>query len=292
LVGGLEYRPSNYLRFTLEGFYKTYNNYPFSIRDSVSLANLGADFGVIGDEPVTSTSNGRSYGIEFLAQQKLNKNFYGILSLTYVVSEFEDKNGNYAASSWDNRTIISLTAGKKFKHDWEAGLKWRFSGGLPYTPYDVDYSSLIYVWDINRQGVLDFDQLNPDRGSTRQRWPTWRTSPCRRRSDRDSPPSTGRATHTPAARCRSSRSSAPPHDAAPVSAPTPAISRASHRASPEIVPSTSDVPHRTRRPAQRAACGAECGPAQWLLNQVRFAVSRPVPLARRSASTQVGFHAR
>ena len=163
LVGGLEYRPSNYLRFTLEGFYKTYNNYPFSIRDSVSLANLGADFGVIGDEPVTSTSNGRSYGIEFLAQQKLNKNFYGILSLTYVVSEFEDKNGNYAASSWDNRTIISLTAGKKFKHDWEAGLKWRFSGGLPYTPYDVDYSSLIYVWDINRQGVLDFDQLNQKR---------------------------------------------------------------------------------------------------------------------------------
>ena len=163
MVGGLEYRPSNYLRFTLEGFYKTYNNYPFSIRDSVSLANLGADFGVIGDEPVTSTSNGRSYGIEFLAQQKLNKNFYGILSLTYVVSEFEDKNGNYAASSWDNRTIISLTAGKKFKHDWEAGLKWRFSGGLPYTPYDVDYSSLIYVWDINRQGVLDFDQLNQKR---------------------------------------------------------------------------------------------------------------------------------
>ena len=34
---------------------------------------------------------------------------------------------------------------------------------MPYTPYDVDYSSLIYVWDINRQGVLDFDQLNQKR---------------------------------------------------------------------------------------------------------------------------------
>jgi outer membrane receptor for ferrienterochelin and colicin len=163
IVAGTEYRPNSYLRFTLEGFYKQYKNYPFSLRDSVSLANLGADFGVIGDEPVTSTSDGRSYGVEFLAQQKLNKNFYGILSVTYVVSEFEDKNGEYAPSSWDNRTIIALTAGKKFKKNWEAGLKWRFSGGLPYTPFDKEFSSLIYVWDINRQGLVDFDRLNEER---------------------------------------------------------------------------------------------------------------------------------
>jgi len=163
LVAGTEYRPNNYLRFTLEGFYKTYQNYPFSLRDSISLANQGADFGVIGDEPVTSTSNGRSYGVELLAQQKLNRDFYGILAVTYVVSEFEDKSGNFAPSAWDNRTIIALTAGKKFKHNWEAGLKWRFSGGLPYTPYDIAYSTLTYVWDINRQGLLDYNQLNAER---------------------------------------------------------------------------------------------------------------------------------
>lgn len=160
LVSGVEYRPNTYLRFTLEGFYKDYAYYPFSLRDSISLANQGADFGVVGDEPVTSTSDGRSYGVEFLAQQKLNKNFYGIVAVTYVVSEFENGDGIYTPSSWDNRTIISLTAGKKFKKNWELGAKWRFSSGLPYTPYDVNYSSLIYVWDINRQGVLDFDQLN------------------------------------------------------------------------------------------------------------------------------------
>ena len=163
LVGGVEFRPNNGLRFTLESFYKRYSGYPFSIRDSVSLANLGADFGVIGDEEVNSISNGRSYGVEFFAQQKLYKNFYGILAVTYVTSEFEDKTGTLAASSWDNKTIISLTAGKKFKGNWEAGIKWRFSGGLPYTPYDINYSALIYVWDLNRQGVLDFDQLNTKR---------------------------------------------------------------------------------------------------------------------------------
>ncbi len=163
LVAGVEYRTKNNLRFSLEGFYKVYSNYPFSLRDSVCLANLGADFGVIGDEPVTSIGEGRSYGLEFFAQQKLYKNFYGIIAVTYVRSEFKDKNDIFIPSSWDNKTIISLTAGKKFKHDWELGLKWRYSGGLPYTPYDADYSSLIYVWDINKQGVLDFDKLNSKR---------------------------------------------------------------------------------------------------------------------------------
>lgn len=160
IVAGLEYRPNTYLRFTLEGFYKDYANYPFSLRDSISIANQGNDFGVIGDEPVVSISDGRSYGVEFLAQQKLNRNFYGILAVTYVVSEFENGDGIYTPSSWDNRTIISLTGGKRWGENWEAGVKWRFSGGLPYTPYDVSYSALTYVWDVNNAGVLDYDQLN------------------------------------------------------------------------------------------------------------------------------------
>ena len=63
----------------MEGFYKKYENYPFLLGDSISLANLGGDFGVIGNEPVTSTSEGRSYGIEFLAQKKLNKFFMEFL---------------------------------------------------------------------------------------------------------------------------------------------------------------------------------------------------------------------
>ncbi|MBC8047134.1 MAG: TonB-dependent receptor [Fimbriimonadaceae bacterium] len=159
-VAGFEFRPNNYLRFSLEGFYKQYANYPFLIRDSISLANLGADFGVIGNAPVSSSSEGKSYGIEFLAQQKLSNNIFGILAYTFVKSEFTDKNGNYIASSWDNRHILSFTAGKKFKKDWETGAKFRYASGLPYTPTDVAFSSLIDVWEINRAGTLNYDSLN------------------------------------------------------------------------------------------------------------------------------------
>jgi hypothetical protein len=163
LVAGFEYNTKINTKITAEGFYKIYNNYPFALRDSISLANLGGDFGVIGNEPVTSVSKGQAYGLEFMIQQKLYKGFYGIVSYTLVKSQFEDKKGNYKPSSWDNGNIISLTFGKKFKRNWEAGVKWRYQGGTPYTPVDVNASSLKSVWDINGRGILDYNQLNASR---------------------------------------------------------------------------------------------------------------------------------
>ena len=159
-IAGLEFNPSLLSKVTVEGFYKTYDNYPFLTRDSLSLANLGGDFGVIGNEPVTSTSYGRTYGLELLVQQKLLSSVYGILSYTFVRGEFSDKNDELINSSWDNRHILNLTAGKKFKNDWELGMKFRFVGGAPYTPYDIERSATIDVWDIVQQGVFDWDQLN------------------------------------------------------------------------------------------------------------------------------------
>jgi hypothetical protein len=160
LVFGIENNPGNFSKLTVEGFYKKYDNYPFLLKDSISLANLGGDFGVIGNEAVSSTSQGRSYGVEFLAQKKLNKSFYGIMAYTWVRSEFKDKKNEYIPSAWDNQHIISLTGGFKFKKDWELGMKFRFSGGSPYTPYDTLNSSFSYVWDVNSFGVFDYNQLN------------------------------------------------------------------------------------------------------------------------------------
>ncbi|MBX7139661.1 MAG: TonB-dependent receptor [Chitinophagales bacterium] len=160
LVFGGEYYSSIGGRISLEGFYKGYTNYPFLLKDSISLANLGADFGVIGNEPAVSTSEGRSYGVELLLQQKIYKGFYGLAAFTFFRSEFKDKRGNYVPSSWDNRFVTALTAGKKFPRNWEVGAKWRFSAGSPYTPYDTVTSALIPVWNVNNQGIPDYNRLN------------------------------------------------------------------------------------------------------------------------------------
>ncbi len=163
LVAGLEYRPGKFAKISVEGFYKKYNNYPFLINEGISLANLGGDFGVIGNSPANSSSQGRSYGVEFFAQQKMKKDFYGILAYTLVRSEFQNEIGNYVPSAWDARHILTITAGKKFKKNWEAGLKFRYSGGAPYTPYDLYTSSLIPVWNSTQRGVLDYSLLNTER---------------------------------------------------------------------------------------------------------------------------------
>ena len=163
LVVGIEYNPSSYSKITLESFYKSYANYPFSVLDSISLANLGGDFGVIGNEDISSISKGNSYGVELLAQQKMSSSIYGILSVTYYRSRFEDKKGDLVASTWDNRFILNMTAGKKFKRNIELGLKYRYSGGAPYTPIDLINSSNKAIWDINQRGVLDYNLLNTKR---------------------------------------------------------------------------------------------------------------------------------
>lgn len=162
LIAGLEFvAPEKNRRFTMEAFYKKYSNYPSSIRNGIALANLGADFGVIGNEPVESNAEGRAYGLEFLAQQRLFKNFYGIAALTLVRSEFTNPNTEgFVPSSWDNRFIVSLTAGKRFEKNWEIGARWRFLGGTPYTPFDVDESSLVSNWDLRNQPILDYSQIN------------------------------------------------------------------------------------------------------------------------------------
>jgi hypothetical protein len=53
---------------------------------------------VVGNAPVNSSAAGKSYGIEFLAQQKLYKGFFGILSLTAFRRLFTNARGNYISS--------------------------------------------------------------------------------------------------------------------------------------------------------------------------------------------------
>lgn len=157
-VAGLEFLPSKTLRFTAEVFYKKYHNVPVSVRNGISLSNLGSDFQVLGNEAVTTDGKGRAYGFEFFAQQKLTDRFFGILSYTFYKSEYTGVNENYIASSWDNRHLLSATLGYKLPRNWEIGLKFRFQGGAPFTPFDEVASQLNYL--SRGQGILDYSRLN------------------------------------------------------------------------------------------------------------------------------------
>ncbi|MCB0806054.1 MAG: TonB-dependent receptor, partial [Bacteroidales bacterium] len=164
IVAGIEYLPQDDSKFTIEGFYKRYRNYPYSIRDSVNLASKGGDFGTFGDEAVLSISKGRAYGFEVLARDKDLMGFNVILSYTFVRSEFENGDGNYLPSAWDNKHILNLTILRSLKRNWDIGAKWRFVGGAPFTPYDVAKSSLRPAWDVRNTAYLDYSRFNAERG--------------------------------------------------------------------------------------------------------------------------------
>ncbi len=162
-VGGFEYLFTFNGRVSIEGFYKKYDNYPFLLPDSISLANLGGDFGVIGNQPAVPNSEGRAYGVELTYEQKLYKGFFGIAAFTFVRSEFEDKNGVLTPTSWDNRFISTITFGKKFGKNWEVGVQYQFLGGAPFTPFDEEATALKVNWDVFGRGIPNYDELNSQR---------------------------------------------------------------------------------------------------------------------------------
>ena len=155
---GIEYLPGNYTRITVEGFYKNYANYPVSSFDGISLANQGTDFTVLGNEEVTGSGKGRAYGFEVFFQQKLSKRIFATVSYTFVRSEFSGMSGVFFPSAWDSRHLISALGGYKFNKGWELGVKYRYAGGAPYTPFDLTASQFNYL-TLGR-GVPDYNQLN------------------------------------------------------------------------------------------------------------------------------------
>lgn len=160
-VLGTQFLPKNDLRFTFETFYKQYSNYPVSLANGTSLANQGAEYASVGSEQVLSVGDGETYGAELFIQQKLVNNFFYVASYSYVVSKFSGLNKQLISSSWDNRHLLSLTLGYKLKRNWDLGLKYRYAGGTPYTPFDLQNSQQNYL--TLGTGVFDYNRLNADR---------------------------------------------------------------------------------------------------------------------------------
>lgn len=158
-VLGVQHYFSPSSSISLEGFYKRYSDYPVSVRDSVSLANKGGGFEVLGSEPIETVGKGRSYGAELSFQQKLTDNFYGILSYTWFYSEFTGFDTNvYLPSVWDSRHLVSFVGGYKFGRNWEFSARYRFAGRTPFVPTDLDATLANYP-----EIVLDYSRLGEEK---------------------------------------------------------------------------------------------------------------------------------
>ena len=162
-VLGIEYQPNESVLFTAEGFFKKYNNYPVSKIDSVSLATKGGDFGVYGIGPVNSTGEGRAFGVEIMNRTNINDKLNVTASYTFYRSQMQDKNGQFISTNWDNRHLVTITSTYNFNRSWSVGAKWRYAGGTPYTPYDLEVSSIKEAWDTQNEPFKDWSLVNSER---------------------------------------------------------------------------------------------------------------------------------
>ena len=161
---GLSWHLGNTFELSAEGFYKQYDKIPFSIADGIPLACKGNDYGVIGNEALSSTAQGRAYGIEILMKWLIAKKLNLASSFTLFKSEYRNnKQSEYIASAWDNRYIFNMSGTYNFPHNWSLGMKISCIGGAPYTPYDVEKSSLVTAWNAQGRPYYDYTKYNTGR---------------------------------------------------------------------------------------------------------------------------------
>ncbi len=161
---GVSWRKGNTFEASIEGFYKDYDKIPFSIADGIPLACKGNDYGVIGNEQLTSTAQGRSYGAEILFKWLIAKKLNLASSLTLFKSEYRNhKESQYVASAWDNRFIFNVRGTYNLPRNWSVGLKISSIGGAPYTSYDENKSSLVSAWNAQGRPYYDYSKFNEER---------------------------------------------------------------------------------------------------------------------------------
>lgn len=162
---GAEWNVSQTMVVSLEGFYKQYSRLPLSVADGIPLSCKGNDYGIVGNELLTSTAEGRAFGLEASLRWQKPGRFVSVASVTLYRSEFRDgsKGGAYVASAWDNRFIANVSGTYELPRNWSVGAKLSAIGGGPYTPYDVDKSSLVEAWDAQGRPYLDYSRYNTGR---------------------------------------------------------------------------------------------------------------------------------
>ena len=159
VLGG-EYHLGSYLHFSAEGFYKSYSAYPISELEGISLASKGTEYGQVGAEAVLSAGEGRAYGAEVVARLMPWHQFSATATYTLFRSEFTDKAGIYRPSSWDTRQMLNLLLSYRLGKSWYLSASWRYSGGAPYTPIDMELSTNKAAWAVTNRAYPDYTRFN------------------------------------------------------------------------------------------------------------------------------------
>jgi hypothetical protein len=172
IVLGFDHLLREDFQMKLEAYYKWYSDYPASmIRTYLVLANTGAgfsgsddNFSSFGLEPLNSGGSGKSRGVELSLQKKLSEiRCYGLVSLSYNVTNFAALDKIIRPGAYDQRWIFNLSGGYKFDERWEAGIKFRYASGRPYTPFTSSGAQIVADYLSNYYKALHSLDIRVDK---------------------------------------------------------------------------------------------------------------------------------
>jgi TonB family protein len=156
---GIEQEISHPIELSVEGFHKDLRNLAIAVPDANNSQN-GYSYQNIG--------SGRSYGAEFLLRYKPQGRFFGWLAYTLSRSERRDHPGDAAyLYEYDQTHILTALGSYKLGRGWQAGARFRYISGSPYTPelggivdYDAGSYAPITSNDKNSARAGAFHQLD------------------------------------------------------------------------------------------------------------------------------------
>lgn len=140
---GTHYQLSNDTRIVLEGYAKEYSGFPLDPDNPTKFVvdDIVGDDGTYGNyRTLLSTGEAYTRGVELLVQKKLANHFYGIAGASYFRSKYRDATGTWRNRLFDNRAVVTISAGWKPNDNWEVSARWVYSGGKAYTPIHTEQS--------------------------------------------------------------------------------------------------------------------------------------------------------
>jgi len=156
---GIEQEISRPLEFSIEGFYKDLHNLVVPVAAADQNSN-GQSYQNIG--------SGRIYGSEFLLRFKPEGRFFGWVAYTLSRSERRDSNNSpMYIYDYDQTHILTALGSYKLGRGWQAGARFRYISGTPYTPvlggvmdYDAGTYAPVNSANLNSGRTGAFHQLD------------------------------------------------------------------------------------------------------------------------------------
>jgi len=159
IVAGAEHYIGKDLKISAEGYLKQYYDYPVSVYDpNFIFINNGVNLHPNFLDKAVSAGRGYYTGIDIIAESKNNGyGLYWSAGYSFSYSKFLALVGDYQPAEFDPGHQVNLIAGFKFKWGLSISGHFKYAGGRPYTPFDMEKS---YYY---QRGVYIENQYNKAR---------------------------------------------------------------------------------------------------------------------------------